>query len=65
LRADLATAVRAGDLPADVDAEAVVFGLESLASFITPARLLHGDTQAADRALRGMRRIIGVPETGS
>ena len=62
LRADLTTAVEAGDLPENTDIESVVFGLESLASFITPARLLHGDTRAADRAYQGMRRIIGVPE---
>jgi AcrR family transcriptional regulator len=60
LRADLVTAVEAGDLPEDTDVESVVFGLESLASFITPARLLHGDMQAAERAYQGMRRIIGV-----
>ncbi|MBC7279528.1 TetR family transcriptional regulator [Nocardioides sp.] len=60
LRADLATAVEAGDLPEDTDVESVVFGLESLASFITPARLLHGDMRAAERAHQGMRRIIGA-----
>jgi AcrR family transcriptional regulator len=62
LRADVTTAVQAGDLPADTDVEAVVFGLESLASFITPARLLHGDDRARDHAYQGMRRIIGAPE---
>jgi len=62
LRADLTAAVETGDLPEDTDIESVVFGLESLASFITPARLLHGDTRAADHAYQGMRRIIGVPE---
>jgi AcrR family transcriptional regulator len=60
LRADLTTAVEDGDLPEDTDVESVVFGLESLASFITPARLLHGDARAAEHAYQGMRRIIGV-----
>ncbi|EGD45134.1 TetR/AcrR family transcriptional regulator [Nocardioides sp. WG-D5] len=62
LRADVTTAVQAGDLPEDTDVEAVVFGLESLASFITPALLLHGDDRAADHAYQGMRRIIGATE---
>lgn len=61
LRADLVTAVKSGDLAADTDVDAAIFGLESLAAFVTPARLLHGDGRAAARALAGMRRILGVP----
>lgn len=65
LRADLRTAVEGGQLPASLDVEAVVFGLESLAAFITPARLLHDDDQAAERALYGMRRLLGVADESS
>lgn len=65
LRADLVRALETGDLTADTDVEAVIFGLESLAAFVTPARLLHGDGLAADRALAGMRRILGVPSADS
>jgi hypothetical protein len=61
LRADLLSALESGSLPADTDVDAAIFGLESLAAFVTPARLLHGDSLAADRALTGMRRILGVP----
>jgi AcrR family transcriptional regulator len=64
LRADLVRALDSGDLPADTDVDAAIFGLESLAAFVTPARLLHGDGLAADRALKGMRRILGVPAEG-
>ena len=60
LRADLEQAVASGELPEGTDVEAAIFGLESLAAFVTPARLLHGDGGAADRALAGMRRILGV-----
>ena len=62
LRADLARSVESGDLPVGTDVESVVFGLEALAAFVTPARLLHGESCAADRALSGMRRILGVAD---
>ncbi len=62
LRADIERARASGDLPMDTDVGAVIFGLESLAAFVTPARLLHGDNQAADRALSGMRRILDVAQ---
>ena len=65
LRADLRTAIAAGDLPASTDIETVVFALESLVAFITPARLLHGDVDAGARAVRSMRRILGVEEQTS
>lgn len=65
LRADLETAVAAGDLPIGTDVEAAIFGLESLAAFVTPARLLHDDGRAADRALAGMHRILGVAQPES
>ncbi|MFT4234320.1 MAG: TetR/AcrR family transcriptional regulator [Microbacterium sp.] len=60
LRFDLRHAVEEGELPASTDVEATVFGLESLAAFITPARLLHSDGQAAEHALTGMRRLLGM-----
>ena len=65
LRADLMRAVESGDLPGRADVEAAIFGLEALAAFITPARLLHGDNRAADRALAGMRQILNVADDDS
>lgn len=65
LRADLDRAVESGDLPEQTDVEAAIFALESLAAFVTPARLLHGDTRAADRALLGMHRILDVAHADS
>ena len=65
LRADIEAAVDAGELSARTDVEAAIFGLDSLAAFVTPARLLHGDSSAADRALAGMRRILDVPPADS
>ncbi|QNS02982.1 TetR/AcrR family transcriptional regulator [Streptomyces xanthii] len=63
LRRDIEAAVAAGDLPPGTDTAQVVYGLESLAAGITPARLLHGDSRAEDWALRGMRAVLGVPAT--
>ncbi|MGA9747295.1 MAG: TetR/AcrR family transcriptional regulator [Nocardioides sp.] len=60
LQADLERAMGSGDLPVETDVEAAIFGLDSLAAFVTPARLLHGDGRAAERALAGMRRILDV-----
>lgn len=62
LRADVEDAVSHGNLPESTDVEAVVFGLESLAAFITPACLLYDDTQAPERALQLMRQLLGVTE---
>ncbi|MEV6199007.1 TetR/AcrR family transcriptional regulator [Streptomyces sp. NPDC051771] len=61
LRHDIDAAVAAGVLPPATDTPRVVYGLESLAAGITPARLLHGDDQADGWALHGMRTILGVP----
>lgn len=61
LRRDIDAAVAAGDLPPGTDAPQVVYGLESLAAGITPARLLHGDDATERWALRGMHAILGVP----
>ncbi|MFE4591863.1 TetR/AcrR family transcriptional regulator [Streptomyces laurentii] len=60
VRRDIDLAVAAGDLPPETDPHQVVFGLESLAVGITPARLLHGDSRTEDWALRGMYAILGV-----
>lgn len=65
LRADIEAAVDAGDLSASTDVETVVFALESLIAFITPARLLYGDADAAARAVSSMRRILGVEGAAS
>jgi AcrR family transcriptional regulator len=62
LRADIETAVDNGELPDSTDVETVVFGLEAIAAYITPARLLHGDARAPERALRLMRQILILPE---
>ncbi|MFJ6450573.1 TetR/AcrR family transcriptional regulator [Streptomyces hydrogenans] len=63
LRHDIDAAVAAGDLPSATDASRVVYGLESLAAGITPARLLHGDRHADGWALHGMRTLLGIPAT--
>ncbi|MGW6587579.1 TetR/AcrR family transcriptional regulator [Streptomyces globisporus] len=59
LRRDIDVAVAAGDLPPGTDAPQVVYGLESLAAGITPARLLHGDDETEKWALHGMHAILG------
>lgn len=61
LRRDIDDAVAAGDLPPGTDAPQVVYGLESLAAGITPARFLHGDDETEKWALRGMHAILGIP----
>ncbi|WP_124266233.1 TetR/AcrR family transcriptional regulator [Streptomyces sp. ADI98-10] len=63
LRRDIDIAVAAGDLPPVTDVSQVIYGLESLTAGITPARLLHGDSQTEAWALRGMHAILGVPST--
>jgi len=60
LRADLRTAVDAGQLPASLDVEVVLFGMESVAAFVTPARLLHADGHAAEHGLRAIRQLLAV-----
>ena len=62
LGADLATAIAAGDLPESTDVDMVLFSFDAITAFITPARLLHGDgRQAGERALRAMRKLLGLP----
>ncbi len=59
LRRDIDVAVAAGDLTPGTDAPQAVYGLESLAAGITPARLLHGDDETERWALHGMHAILG------
>jgi AcrR family transcriptional regulator len=62
LRADLETAVAAGELPESTDIDMVLFGFDAVTAFITPARLLHGDgPQTGVRALQAMRVLLGLP----
>jgi len=58
---EIRTAVDAGELPADTDADQVAFTLESLAAGSNPARYLQGDDDVAARCLRAMHAAIGVP----
>ncbi len=61
LRADLETAIDAGDLPAEaLDLDVVVYGLEALAAGITPARLLSGQDRAGELALKAMWSLLRV-----
>lgn len=60
LRADLRAAIEAGDVSDSLDVDVVVYGLEALASGITPARLLNGDERAGALALRAMRALLGI-----
>ncbi|MBL7499939.1 TetR/AcrR family transcriptional regulator [Frankia sp. CNm7] len=61
LARDIATAIAAGDLPADTDLDQAVFALEALAFGIGQAGQLHGDVQAPVWALRAMYAVLGVP----
>jgi AcrR family transcriptional regulator len=65
LRRDVVTAKEAGDLPEAADPEQVVFTIEALASEVKPAKLLRGNTGAADMALRSMRAVLGRPPVAS
>jgi AcrR family transcriptional regulator len=60
LAADIATAVEAGDLPAEVDPQQAAFGLEALAAGAHPARQLQGDADAASWSLRAMHAVLGL-----
>lgn len=61
LVADITSAVEAGDLPADTDADQVAFSLDALASGMNTARLLHGDTKSGEWALTAMRAVLRLP----
>jgi AcrR family transcriptional regulator len=60
LTAEVETAVRAGELPAETDPEQVAFSLEALAAGANPARQLQGNRHAADWSLRAMHAVLGV-----
>lgn len=62
LRADLQTAVDAAELPASLDIDVVLFGMESLAAYVTPARLLHADADAAQHGMRAVERLLGIAQ---
>jgi len=55
------TAVADGDLPADTDADQVVFELTGVMMALNNAIQLHRDTGAPDRARVAMRRVLGHP----
>ena len=66
LRADLATAIAAGDLPESTDIDMVLFGCDAVTAFVTPSRMLHGDgPQAGVTALQAMRKLLGLPAEGT
>ena len=66
LRADLATAIAAGDLPESTDIDMVLFGCDAVTAFVTPSRFLHGDgPQAGVMALRAMRTLLGLRADGT
>ena len=58
LTEEVERAVRAGDLPAAVDAGDVAFELNALASAASWNYRLSGDAQALERARRCMRRLL-------
>lgn len=56
-------AVQAGDLPADTDADQLVFEIEGVILALNNATQLHRDTQAPTRARRALTRLLGHPIT--
>ena len=59
-RARGSTAAEAGDLPADIDPTDVAFELNALAAAASYGFQLWRDPEVFDRALRSMRRALGV-----
>jgi AcrR family transcriptional regulator len=55
------TAVAAGDLPGDTDADQLVFEIEGVILSLNNAMQLHRDTTAPARARRALARLIGYP----
>ncbi|MFR9731262.1 TetR/AcrR family transcriptional regulator [Saccharopolyspora sp. MS10] len=55
---ELRTAVAAGELPADFDAEQAVFEIIAVGLALNQDLQLHRDRAAADRARRAIRRIL-------
>jgi hypothetical protein len=58
--ADVATAVRAGELPPETDPEQIAYSLEALAAGAHPARQLQGNKSAAAWSLQAMHALLGV-----
>jgi AcrR family transcriptional regulator len=62
IRRDVEAAVAAGELPAGTDPGQVAYGIESLITGITPARLLHGDHDQVEAwTLTGIHALLGLP----
>lgn len=59
LRAEVQTAVKAGDLPKDTDPDQVAFELEAITVGANQARRLHRDPKATARAKTAIARVIG------
>ncbi|MGI8622018.1 MAG: TetR/AcrR family transcriptional regulator [Solirubrobacteraceae bacterium] len=61
LEREIEVAVRAGELPADTDAELLAFELGGIALATNQAAQLHGDRRAAERARRAVERLLDAP----
>ena len=57
------TAMAAGDLPSDTDADQLVFEVTGVVLALNNALQLHRDTTAPTRARRALSRLIGHPIT--
>jgi len=57
------TAVQAGDLPDDTDADQLVFEIEGVILALNNAIQLHRDPKAPTRARRALGRLLGYPIT--
>jgi AcrR family transcriptional regulator len=60
LEREAATAIKAGDLPADLDPADVAFELNALAAAASYGFQLNRDPSVFERARRSMRRALGV-----
>jgi AcrR family transcriptional regulator len=60
LRAEIATAIEAGQLPADLEPDQAVFELEAVPMGLNQSLQLFGDKRAPARARRAMRRALGL-----
>jgi AcrR family transcriptional regulator len=56
-------AVADGDLPADTDADQLVFEMSGVVMALNHSMQLHHDASAPDRARRAMSRLLGTPVT--
>ena len=60
LRTEIATAIKAGQLPAELDPDQTVFELEAVPMGLNQSVQLFGDKRAPARARRAVRRVLGV-----